>query len=526
MLRKCWKFLFPNIFLFSVSIYILLAWLVSQDSYHAAFDAIHGYRIFDIDDSYRRYLAATPFSNKGIWFWNFYLPFNLLFDGFFSWLSNHSTFWMRVPHLLANLGGLWLVYRAGRRLEISGGWLLLACGTLLCMPLYALVSMSFYGESLLAAVMGVMIYALAAGKSRLCLSCAAIMPFIRPEGIFYLGFLVLERLWRKQFWQVAVMVVPSLFYFCVLMFVFDFSWLEYWQDRSAYGAIYSAVGQRADLVKEPWLPYFTINPLWWMLGLVGGLLPAMRQFLPLFAGGLVLMIYWFMQMVTGHANGEARYFFSLLPLFALSQAALLHATVGFVRHRWERLASLIAFSLMLFIGLENLLQLDGLRHVWTDGNRYPFGQTESRIKAFTVLPAGYSRALREVYAFTCAYTAYDPSVDKVLINSFQWFDKSDVCDLPSTVSVELSPQSPEDVYRYLSGFFLGMYPALPHYSFYRFLPAPNARVLDGNHHALYVTMRDQVFPWQSIAPLFTNQVFNVYKVSYVAEQHPPFFPAP
>lgn len=519
-----WDRLAAVVFLCFLVVYLVLAWLASQLETQLLFGSIQGYRIFDIDDSYRRYLAATPFTLPGIWLWNFYLPFNLLFDGFFSWLSQHSAFWMRVPHLLANLGGLWLVYRAGRHMKVSPGWLLLACCTLMWMPLYVLTSMSFYGESLLMALMGVVIYALVTERLRLLCAMSALLPFIRPEGAFYLGGLVLKRLLTRRFKQALLMAAPALLYSIILMMAFHFSLSQYWLDRTAYGSIYTAIGVQSGFSNEAWLPYFTINPLWWLLGLAGGLLPSMKRLRPLFLGALVLMVYWFIQMKGGHANGEARYYLSLLPLFALSQAALLHALAQVLHKGWKRYGIMTGVLLMLCIGAENVLQLDAVRSQWTDGNRYPVGRTAGRVTSFVVLPNGYNRVLKEAYAFTCAYSKYDSSIDKVIVNSYQWFNRLDVCDLPDRVRVELSFQSPDVVYQYLQGYFFTLFPALPHYAFYHFFPAPNEKVSDGNRYALYVTLHDQMFPGDNITPLFTNQVFNVYKVRYTQYQHTPFFP--
>lgn len=520
MYSKHWDRLSAAVFLLFLIVYVLLAWFSSQDATHLTFSSIQGYRIFNIDDAYRRYLAGMPFLSGGIWVWTFYLPANFLFDGFFSWLTNHSQFWMRVPHLLAYLGGMWLVYRAGRHIKIAPGWMLLSCITLLWMPLAALVSMSFYGESLLGALMGVVIYALATNRSRLLVVGAAVMPFIRPGGAFYLGLLVLHRLWQRRFKQAIVMMLPAWGYFIVIMVVFDFSWSAYFQDRAAYGTIYNQVALHGALENQAWLPFYTINPLWWIAGLAGGLLPSMRRFRPLYFGAVLLVLVLFKQMAFGHAQGEARYYFSMFPLFALYQGALLHA----ITQKWSKKGVTAAcFAVFLCIGAENSLQLDPLRNNYFDGNRYPLGKTTAGLDDFVVLPDGYSTILKQAYAFTCAYAKYDPSVDKVIVNSFHWFNKSAVCNLPKRVRVELSFAKPSTAYSDMRGYFYSMYPALPHYSFYHFFSAPNKRVEDGNHYALYVTMHDRVFPGNAIQPLFTNQVFNVYKVRYRAYQETPFF---
>lgn len=503
--------------------YLIMAWYVSQDATRSAFGAIHGYRIFNIDDAYRRYLASSPLLAGGLWTWNFYLPGNLVFDGFFSWLTGHSEFWMRVPHLLANLASLWLVYRADRHLNIHAGWLLLACCTLLWMPLYALVSMSFYGESLLAPLMGIAIYALASQRPRLLAASSAAMPFIRPEGAFYLGFLGLQRLWQKRFRQATAMLLPAVLYFLLLMLVYHFSIGNYWQDRSAFSSMYAAANPEGIVHKQNWLPYITINPLWWLLGLAGGLLPSMKRFRPLFLGAITLMIYWWSESHSGNANGEARYYLSLMPLFALSQAALLSAIAQrFIQ--WKKWLVGGLSLLILLIGSENLLQLDPIRNSYFNGNRYPVGQQRTQFREFIVMPDAYSLTLKQAYAFVCAYTNYDPAIDRVVVNAYQWFNKSDVCTLPNDIRVELSFLNPEVGYQYLNGYIYSMFPANPHYTFYHFYPAPNERTEDGKHYALYVTAHSDVFPGESIQPLFTNQVFNIYKLRYRSSQHTPFYP--
>lgn len=519
-----WDYFAGGVFLLVLVAYLVVAWFASKGAYLTAFDSISGYHIFDIDDSYRRYLAATPLSTTGVWFWNFYLPFNLLFDGLFSFLSGHSDFWMRVPHVIANLGGLWLVYRAGRHLQIHPGWLLLSCCTLLWMPLYALVSMSFYGESLLAAVMGVVIYALATERARLLAPFAAVMPFIRPEGAFYLGFLTLRKLWQRRFVLALAMMGPAFLYFVALMWIYDFSWGAYWQDRSAFGSTITAIGTQMQLPNEAWLPFYTINPLWWLLGLAGGLLPSMRRFWPLLLGVMVLVVQWADAMHGGRAHGEARYYFSLLPLWALYQSALLQAVTRAVRDHWRKWVQALVIILMLSIGAENVLQLDTLRIVLTQGQRYPVGKPTGDRMSILVYPPAFAQILKESYAFTCAYAQYDPTVTRVIVTPFQWFDKSAVCQLPPGVRVELAFQGARTTHHFLDGYFFTMFPAFPHYRFYRFTPAPNERIDDGHPHALYVTTQGDPLGDQSLTPLFTNQAFNIYKVRYQEFSHVPFFP--
>lgn len=524
MTGQGWGRLAAAVFWGSLVAYVLLAWLISQDTYRAAFDAVHGYRMFDIDDAYRQYLASASVSLPGVWLWNYYLPFNFVFDGVFSRLTGHSVFWMRVPHVLANVGGLWLVYRAGRHLAIHSGWLLLTLAVLLLMPLYAFLSMSFYGESLLTALMGVVIYALALGHGKCLIISAAALPFVRPEGAFYLGALTLHRLWQRHFWQAALMMLPAILYFLAILWAFDFSWGSYWQDRSAYDSLYQVLGTSDALRNEAWLPYFTINPLWWLLGLAGGFLPSMKRFRPLFAGAILMMLFWFNDMNNGNANGEARYYLSLMPLFVLSQAALLQTVVTWCQERRQRLAVGVAVLLMLFVMLENLLQLDPLRNTYFEGNRYPVGQTQSRYQQFNVLPESYAQSLKEAYAFTCAYTKYDTSVDRLVVHAFQWFNKSTLCDLASGVRVGLAFMDPQTVFRHTEGYFFTMFPELPHYAFYQFFPAPNERTRNGERYALYVTMHDAVFPGEIIQPLFANQMFSVFKVRYRESQTTPFYP--
>ncbi|MGH8493592.1 MAG: hypothetical protein ACRERR_10900 [Moraxellaceae bacterium] len=494
--------------------YLFLLKYVSQAATQNTFDLIQGSHVFDIDDIYRLFLAKTPFASTDAWFWNYMLPVSLIFDGFLSWISKESIYFMRASHMVCVLSS---VYRAGRHLEIPAAWMLASCTVLLAMPLYALLSMSFYGESLLAALMGVVIYAAITEKEKLLVIFSSLLPLVRPEGIFFLLAMAVERSRQRRFLSAALMLIPGFIYFCGVMYFFDFSINDYFGWRNALSSQYSLIPVSERVMGFGLMPYYTINPLWWIFGLAAAPLSSLRVLRPLFLATVVLMIYWALHcVVLMDARGEARYYFAVFPLLAISLAAGMSTFCSMVPVAMTNYAKMASGLLVAFILVENSAQIDQVRAKLFFDRRWPLAGEAGAVPELYI-EAPDVRQWRETTArFLEAYSQFDGSIRRIIIHAYPVFSDLNASSLPERVRVEYSPMTPMVSRKYFYNYFYSMFPALPQYSFYKFSPADGVMPNDGGDYALYVGplyngVRD---------PIFANPVFQVYKVRYSASLHP------
>lgn len=504
---------------FFLVLYLTYGWYATQDaSYHFG-TVIQAEKVWGLDDGYRYLLASMPFSQLGAWFWDYYLPINLLFDGTFSKLTGHNEFWMRVPRVLFFIAGLMLVLRAGRHLGVSPIWLVLSSLMLLMMPLNVLLSMSFYGETLLAGVMGFVVYALVTNKQTMQVFLAALMPFIRPEGAFYLGLMAIQKALLRRWGQAILMLLPALLYAAAVLFLFRFSLDGFFVARNALSAHYPLLPQELSSMGFSSRPYYTVNLFWWVTGLLGACLPRMRNLWPLYASVLLVMLFWLWQAWTGSARGEARYFYSAFPLFVLSQAVLLDTLYRCVRVQWRKKVGAAAVILVILITLENIAQIDPLRHHHMDDRRWPLAGEQHSMPVLYREEKDIVAWKKETALFLKRYLAYDRAISRVVVNTWQIFHEMDLSELPEGVRLEFSPTMPQLTFQYYCSYFYTMFSDIPHYSFYHFSIAKDAQPNDGGDYALYVGPLYNGLQ----APLFANPVLQIYKVHYRATETAPFF---
>lgn len=497
--------------------YLFLLKYVSHAETRNTFDLIQGTHVFDIDDIYRLFLIKTPFSSPDAWFWNYMLPVNLIFDGVLSWISGGNDYFMRATHVACVLSSLYLVYRAGRQLGVPAASMLVSCVMLLAMPLYALLSMSFYGESLLAALMGLVIYALVFEKERLVVIASSLLPLVRPEGIFFLLAIAVVRVRQRKFYSAMFLVMPGFLYFCGVMYFFDLSINDYFGWRNALSSQYALIPESERVMGFGLMPYYTVNPLWWLLGLAASFLSTLRVLRPLYLATIVLMMYWALHcIVLVDARGEARYFFAIFPLLAIAVAAGLSAFRSLVSTDMKWYAKIISVIFVAFIMIENTAQIDQVRSKFFSGRRWPLAGEPGAVPELYV-EAPDVRVWRQTTArFLEAYAQYDSSIKRIVIHAYPVFGDLNARSLPGRVRVEYSPMTPVASRRYFHGYFYSMFPELPQYTFYQFSPADGVLPNDGGDYALYVGPLYNGVK----TPIFANPVFQVYKVRYESLQRP------
>ena len=503
---------FILIFLFLVA----MAWFASQPGTKGAFDAVHRFHVFGFDDFYRFFLSSDPLRCLDLWFWSYYLPGAIVVDGFLSWVSMHNQFFMRVIHILFNMVGIVFIYRAGLLLNIQRKWLFLSLITLLLMPFNMLLSMSFYAESLLAPLLSIVAYLLVARKNKWLAVVAPLMPFFRPEGAFYLGFIFLFKLVKKKFKLALFLVIPPLLYALAILIFFDWNLSKYYDWRVVFIEINDLIPFHKDWLQNVVERFYLINFFWWILGFSGIFFSKMRPLRPLLYGSISVVVFYVIAGVL-YTRNETRYLFPMFPLLALSQAAALSAVIERIcvdRRKWA--ASLCAI-LMLLIFLENILQIDPVREKYFDGRRWPVSLRTPAIK-FTVLNNDLLvESNNQIANFTYAYTNYDKSIDRIIVTPFFIYNTLDGRKYRDGVEVDAETVNSDLVHKYTDGYFFALRPEYPQYGLYRLYPADKKLDFTPDGNALFVDYVNQSpFADPSIKPIFHNKMYRVYRVQYRA----------
>ena len=143
-------------------------------------DWIDGVKLFSIDDAYRYFIAKNAFQLPSVFLWNYVLPAGLLFDATVAELSSGSLMVMRLSHAAVGILTLAVIARASLR---SGCGPVLALASILIvglMPLYVILSSSFYGEGLFALLRAVAFRRLIEARSTPLAITVAFLPRCFP----------------------------------------------------------------------------------------------------------------------------------------------------------------------------------------------------------------------------------------------------------------------------------------------------------------------------------------------------------
>lgn len=307
---------FPLIF----ATYCGLAYLSSGGDHWWHVDIVSRNIVFWGDDAYRYYLARTAWQTEGIWWFNFDLPVALVLDSLVLWLSGSDLFIARCIKAGVAVFGLGILYStlmhlcASRRISIA------ITALVATMPLYAFVSMSFYGEAWLMFVIMLALYFSATGRQIPALLTVGITPLIRPDGAFLVAAFCLHYVFKKN-WR-AVFIAPA------IGAVYALAIILFGPGVEGYGAwrleITEAYRELGGWLGGSWSHAVeTIYPLAFMCALAG--LWLTRKSIPLaFAFSLLITYGYLLFNVAGSlASFEPRYLAGGIPVIAVGFACFL-----------------------------------------------------------------------------------------------------------------------------------------------------------------------------------------------------------
>src|SRR6056297_2479696 len=150
-----------------------------------AVDWIDGRKLFSIDDAYRYFAAKHAFRIESIFLWNYILPVALSFDALVAKLTNGNLLAMRLAH--AGLGVATLITISRACIRAGCGAYLAAASVLIAglMPLFLVLSSSFYAEGLAALLVSMAFLFLVTDRRTALAITVSLLPLVRPEGAVY-----------------------------------------------------------------------------------------------------------------------------------------------------------------------------------------------------------------------------------------------------------------------------------------------------------------------------------------------------
>jgi hypothetical protein len=372
-------------------------------------DWIGGRKLFSIDDAYRYFVAKNAFQLPSAFLWNYVLPAALLFDATVAELSSGSLMVMRLSHAAVGILTLAVIARASLR---SGCGPALAFASILIvglMPLYVVISSSFYGEGLFGLLLAIAFLLLIEERSTPLAITVALMPLVRPEGVIYCVLFMVYFGLRRDAWRCALVALPGSVYLAVL-FSGPGEWMSFLEWRLELRKILSPAmelhaGRGFTLDRLP-------NPLWAGLALSSLLIRRFRKWWPILLGPWVLVLMQASTISNSLQDFELRYLFSVIPVFAIAWAFpirhLLDEASGALIRR--RMIAALACGAILTITASHMLQSDVIRDYFVDRKNSERTRGEISLRFDP-------RPLRAFAARVDAYLEAHKEIDTVFIST-------------------------------------------------------------------------------------------------------------
>ena len=445
--------------------YVWLAKVTTLDNQWMVLDMLEAIKLFGVDDAYRFYIAKAAGVQPGIFSWNYALPVGVVLDNLTATLFGNNLFLMRCFHIFPAFMTLWFVYQTGEKLGVSRGVNVFSLLVLACMPLYALVFLSFYGESWLAFFFSATMCAFAFKRFLLCAAIASLLPLIRAEGFFLIIFLALFFLKERQWKCFIVLGLPGGFYFLWLLYSLD-SLADYFTWRLTLRKAMNVEFYEAYFVNNT---FSSFNLMWIGPALLVFWFTRFRRLWPIWGGAMVWLTWLSVTLAQKYTYYEARYLLSILPVISVAFAYALTAlgkTAVFSKTR-TGLNFLIGVLIFLIIS-EHFFQVDALRAKYAGGERWPVNGPRPIVNKFWRFSQEEMQAPKETARVLYGLLARYPLVDALVINKSDIFYYLDPRRIPPGVTVSFSNDRDYMALIYFKGYFFTMHPGGKQYSIYRF----------------------------------------------------------
>ena len=438
-------------------------------------DWIDGRKLYSIDDAYRYFVAKNAIALPTVLIWNFILPVALLFDALTAALTDGSILGMRLFH--AGVGVLTLLVIARASLRSGCGPVLALASVLIVglMPIYLVVSSSFYGEGLFALLVAVAFLLLIEERGKLLAAVVGLLPLVRPEGAIYCILFLVYFGMRRDAKSCVLIALPGLIYLSAV-FLFSTDWVSSVAWRLELRKIISPLSPESiRSVSLDRLP----SPLWACLALVPLFMHKYRKWWPILVGPWCMIGMQAWTIGNEIQDFEIRLLFSVFPVFAVAWAfPVRHVFDANTTTRMRRrvLAVTTTISLIAIIAV-HMLQSDWIRLTISDSGA-PVNGTVAEYRVghdFDHKTTWFdSTTLRSFAARVDNYIDAHDDIRTVFITTSQSMYFLDFLENDPTLELVLIPHD-AGMANYSGGYFFGFSLRDLTYRYYRFEPINAAR---------------------------------------------------
>jgi hypothetical protein len=279
-------------------------------------DWIDNRKLFSLDDAYRYFVGKNAFDLKSAFLWNYTLPLALLFDATLGAVLGGDLLLMRLGHAAIGAATLMLVARASLKAGCGHVLALASIAIVGLMPLFLILSSSFYGEGLFACLLALCFVLLVEQKMTALAVAVGLSPLVRFEGAIYCVLFFAYFAMRRDAVRCALVALPGLLYLGAL-----YSWSPDWQASMSWRLELREILAPLDLGGAESLSFDRLlSPLWGGLALAALFMRPYRQWWPILAGPVVVVAIQLVGIVRGVQDYELRYYFSLIPVFGVAWA--------------------------------------------------------------------------------------------------------------------------------------------------------------------------------------------------------------
>jgi len=433
-----------------------------------ALDWVDGRKLFSIDDAYRYFAARHAFRIESVFLWNYILPVALSFDAFVASVTNGNLPAMRLAH--AGIGAATLIVIARACIRAGCGTYLATASVLVVglMPLFLVLSSSFYAEGLAAFLVALAFLFLITDKRTALAITVSLLPLVRPEGAIYSLLFVAWFAMRRDVGRSALVLLPGLVYVFALAFL------------SADGA--SPVTWRIELravlaplddgISQALSPARLPNLLWAALALAPLFMARWRRWWPVLAAPWCIVVLQLVAITLGLQGFELRYLFTTVPVFGIAWALPVRSLLDRYRKSAAGRALVTAttmLAMLFFVGTharQSDWLADGVGGEWSSS--LPASQGIGRRT-----PAFDSRPLRAFASRTDALIRENAPLHTVFVASWPPLYFLDFPSDRPDMDVVLIPHN-ATVAAYSGGYFFGFGLRDLEHRYYRFTPGTPA----------------------------------------------------
>lgn len=342
--------------LLSIAI-LTIPFLASGSELWLGIDWIDGRKLYSIDDAYRYFVAKNAVAIPTVLIWNFILPVALLFDTIAATLTHGNLLGMRLFH--AGVGVLTLLVIARASLRSGCGPVLALASVLIVglMPIYLIVSSSFYGEGFFALLVATTFLLLIDERGKLLAAVVGLLPLVRPEGAIYCILFLVYFGTRRDAKSCALIALPGMIYLSAV-FLFSTDWVSSIAWRLELRKIISPLSPESiRSVSLDRLP----SPLWVCLALVPLFMHKYRRWWPILVGPWCMIGMQAWTIGNEIQDFEIRLLFSTFPVFAVAWAfPIRHAFDASATMPWRRRT----LALSTTVGLTAVIAVHMLQSDW------------------------------------------------------------------------------------------------------------------------------------------------------------------